>query len=70
MSGRSSNSASVILLVFLAATIAGVLVTFGSDGFSQSATTVIAITRMEIGQLQPTSNSPEQAKAPKANGPS
>ena len=49
MSGRSSNSASVILLVLLAATIAGVLVTFGSDGFSQSATTVIAITRMEIG---------------------
>jgi hypothetical protein len=49
MFGRSSNSASVILLVLLAATIAGVLVTFGSDGFSQSATTVIGIARMQIG---------------------
>jgi hypothetical protein len=38
-----------ILLALAALTIAGAIVLFGSDGFSQSSATIVAIAKMEIG---------------------
>jgi hypothetical protein len=46
---RRPHPFSLILLVLAAVMIAGAIVFGGSDGFSQSAATVIAIAKMEVG---------------------
>jgi hypothetical protein len=49
MDGHRPSRIPLTLLVLAAAFIAGVIVLSGSDGLSQSAATVVAIAKMEIG---------------------
>jgi hypothetical protein len=49
MDGNRRHPFSLLLLVFAAATIAEFVVFSGSDGLSQSAASVVAIARMEVG---------------------
>ena len=46
---KQATPISLMLLVLAAVMIAGAIVFGGSDGFSQSAATVIAIAKMEVG---------------------
>lgn len=48
MDGNRPNAFSLISLILAAVIIAGVIVS-GPDGFSQSAATVVAIAKMEVG---------------------
>ena len=49
MDGNRPHTFPLAPLILAAVIIAGVIVFAGSDGFSQSATTVIAIAKMEVG---------------------
>lgn len=49
MDGNRPHPFSLIVLIVAAVTIAGANVFGGSEGFSQSAATVIAIAKMEVG---------------------
>ncbi len=49
MDGHRRHPFSLTLLILAAAMIADVIMFSGSDGFSQSAATIVAIARMEVG---------------------
>ena len=53
MDGNRRQPFSRTLLILTAVIIAGVIVFLGPDGFSQSAATVVAIAKMEIGAAPP-----------------